>query len=198
MSNVLSDFDLVQGFVERGDENCFLELFHRHNNRVFRVAYRILNNEADAEEIVQEVYIKVLTKVSDFRFHCKFTSWIHRITANLALMRLRSMRRRPTTYIDEMSHAEVDSIVEHRTDTRDIEYMTCRHEIRNVLQSAVDNLPLSYREVYCLREIDGLSNKEACAVLQLHESLLKNRILRARHLVKSHVEEYLRNCDMAA
>ena len=193
-----SDFELVQGFVQHGDEKCFLELFNRHSTRVFRVAYRILKNEADAEDVVQDVFVKVITKVHEFRFQCKFTSWIHRISANLALMKIRSQKRRPSTYFEELAVSEVDSIIENRTDAKDVDYMTCRHELKAVLQNAVDTLPLMYREIYCLRDIDGLSSKQACDVLQLSESLLKNRILRARHLVKSKVEEYLKNCDLAA
>jgi RNA polymerase sigma-70 factor (ECF subfamily) len=193
-----SDFDLVQGFVKSGDESCFLEIFNRHHTRVFRVAYKILRNEADAEDVVQEVFIKVLTKVHEFQFHCKFTSWIHRISANLALMRIRSQKRRPTTHIEDLPISEVDAFVEHRTDAKDIDYMTCRHELKAVLQDAVDALPIMYREVYCLRDIDGLSNKQVGDALQLTESLIKNRVFRARFLVKRKVAEYFVSCEMAA
>lgn len=198
MAKGQSDFDLVEGLVHRGDEACFLELFNRHSPRVYRVAYRILNNQADAEEIVQEVFIKVFTKVGNFRFHCKFTSWIHRVAENVALMRLRSIKRRPTTFMDDLSGTDFNSLVQNRSDSTNIDYMTCRHEIRAILQDAVDALPVIDREVFCLRDIDGLSNKEASDILSLTESAVKNRILKARTIVKERVEQYLKDCELAA
>jgi RNA polymerase sigma-70 factor (ECF subfamily) len=198
MSKGQSDFDLVQGLVQRGDEACFLELFNRHSPRVYRVAYRILNNQADAEDIVQEVFIKVLTKVGEFKFQCKFTSWIHRVAANVALMRLRSVKRRPSTSMEDLSGTDFNSLVAHRSDSTNIDYMTCQHEIRAILQEAIDSLPIAYREIFCLRDIDGLSNKEASNLLHLTETSVKNRILRARYLVREKVEEYLKECELAA
>lgn len=198
MSKGHSDYDLVQGLVNNGDEACFQELFNRHSPRVYRVAYRIMNNQADAEEVVQEVFIKVLTKVNEFKFQCKFTSWIHRVAANIALMRLRSLKRKPVTHLNDLSSSDLNALVANRSDSTNIDYMTCQHEIRAILQNAVEALPLPYREIFFIRDIDGLSNKEASELLDLPETSVKNRILRARYLMKEKVQEYLNESDLAA
>lgn len=190
MSKHICDEELVKGFLA-GDNLCFERIFEKHYQRVYNIAFRIIRNPTDTEDLVQEIFIQVFKKLDSFKFQCQFSTWLYRVASNFSLMKIRSNKRRPMVYFEDLEPSSLESLVEDRSETNDVEYMTCGHEVRGVLTKAVLNLPENYRSLYVLRDIDDLPLKEICDVLNITESVFKNRLHKARMLMKKSVGEYV-------
>lgn len=191
-----ADHELVARFQKDQDGSLFEELVRRHRNRVYALALRMLKNEDEALEIVQETFLSAYRKLPEFRGDAQFTSWLHRIAANFALMRLRHKK-------------VVDAVVEpletedgkFRPDGRWEEYPTgmwgrraddvvLDGELRERLIAAVDKLPEIHRAVFMLRDIDGLSYQEIAESLETTVPAVKSRLHRARLALRDDLATY--------
>jgi RNA polymerase sigma-70 factor (ECF subfamily) len=190
MLHSASDEDLVRGFLA-GDEDCFTHIFERHHRNVYKLAAQILRNEADADDLVQDIFIQIFKKLYLFKFECRFPSWLYKVTWNHCLMKIRSQKRKPVVHLADLEPMSVENIVDDRPQTKDITYMTCGHELRHVLTDAVNSLPHNCRCIFVMRDVDGLSVKAISDHFAISESIFKNRLHRARTLMRKMVSTYL-------
>jgi len=170
-----------------GDVLALEALMSRYSSRVYRLAYGITRNTADAEEIVQDVFLQMIRKGADFEGRAAVASWIYRVTTNVALNKRRGKRREVETSLEECLPAyEADG---HRSGARaflvadwsarpDAELLS--GETRRVLEEAIDRLPEHYRAVLILKDVEELSNDEVAASVGDTVSAVKTRLHRAR------------------
>lgn len=193
MATQRTDVELVKGVLARQDD-CFEELIERYASKVLNLALRITRCQEDAEEILQEVFITVLTKVQSFEHKAQFSSWLYRVTMNASFMKIRSRNRRRSVSLEDVEPSIKQNWVGNRTELYDIDFMSSRHELRGAIQAAVDKLPEEYRAIFILRDIDGMSNEMVSRVLQLSVPAVKSRLHRSRLLMrqqlKAHYEGY--------
>ena len=170
--------------VERaraGDADAFSELVEHYDRRVFRMAKQITQNDDDAEDVLQETFLKAYTHLSDFQGNSKFYTWLVRIAVNEALMKLRKRRSDRTVPLDEpIDTGEDEMIREIAVWDENPEETHSRDELAQVLDQAVQSLKPAYRTVFILRDIEELSIEETAEALKLSISAVKSRLLRAR------------------
>lgn len=185
----LEDLD-EEVLVERArqrDGAAFRLIIQRHNQRLYRVARSVLGDDSEAEDAVQEAYIRAFAHLGEFRGEARLSTWLTRIVLNEALGRLR--QRRPTVdlkvidTINEQGEARVIVMPTARQET-DPEAAAARAEIRRLLERAVDQLPEPFRVVFVLREIEELSVEETAENLRLRPETVKTRLHRARRLLR--------------
>jgi RNA polymerase sigma-70 factor (ECF subfamily) len=193
MTTRKTDAELVKGVIQR-EESCFEELLERYGSKVLNLAMRITRNQEDAEEILQDVFITVFTKIGSFEHKAQFSSWLYRVTMNSSFMKIRARNRRRTVSMEDVEPNIRQNWVGNRTELFDIDSMSSRHELREAIQKAVELLPEDYRAIFVLRDIDGLSNEAVSQVLQLSVPAVKSRLHRSRLLMreqlKSHYAEF--------
>jgi RNA polymerase sigma-70 factor (ECF subfamily) len=186
-TSAASDGELV-ALAASGDGAAFSELVQRHQNKVYGLAAHILRDQAEAEEVVQETFLAALEKLTGFRGDAAFSTWLHRVAANAALMRLRRRRRSPEAPAegaveDLLPHFDaagrIDSTPQHDWSKRADEQLADR-EVRAAIEQAIQNLPEDYRIVFLLRDVEGLSSDEMSEVLGISVAALKSRLHRAR------------------
>jgi RNA polymerase sigma-70 factor (ECF subfamily) len=177
----VSEGELIRR-VCQGDKEAFYGLVRPYERAVYVAAVSILNNPADAEEVAQEAVLKAFTHLAEFRAEAKFSTWLIQITINEARSRLRKDRRHLYESIDEArTDEEGDYSPKDFADWREIPSEALkRDELRNALKRALATLPLKYREVFILRDIQNLSIEETAEVLEISEGNVKTRLLRAR------------------
>ena len=177
----VSEAELIRR-VCQGDQEAFYGLVRPYERAVYIAAVSILNNPADAEEVAQEAVLKAFTHLAEFRAEAKFSTWLIQITINEARSRLRKDRRHLYESIDEpRTDEEGDYSPKDFADWREIPSETLkRDELRNALKRALASLPLKYREVLILRDIQNLSIDETAEILGISEGNVKTRLLRAR------------------
>jgi RNA polymerase sigma-70 factor (ECF subfamily) len=169
-------------------------IMQRHNRRLYRVARSVLNDEAEAEDVVQETYVRAFTHLDSFRGEAQLSTWLTRIALNEALGRLR--RRRTTVgltdidVINDQGEARVIYLPSARQDS-DPEAAVARAQVRNLLERAVDELPASFRMVFVLRDIEEMSTEETASHLGLRPETVKTRLHRARRLLRQSLDRSL-------
>ena len=176
------NFALVQRVVA-GDHRCFELLVRRHERRVFRVVLAVLGNIEDAEDALQETFIKAFRHLDQFRGESLFTTWLTRIAVNEALQKRQA--RKDHVPLDE-SREVGENPLPRRFEpwTANPEQLYGQQELRRLVESAVQALPPIYREVLILRDIEGMSAEEAAEALDLKIPALKSRLLRARLMLR--------------
>ena len=191
-SESLSDQELVDLASQR-DEAAIRTITKRHNRRIYRVARAILRNDVEAEDVVQETYVRALTGLAGFRGEAALGTWLTRIAMNEALGRLR--RQRPTVDWDTVGEqpriqAEIIQFPASAM-TGDPERTMAQSEIRNVLEKAIDSLPDGFRMVFVTRIVEGMSVEETAEALGLRPETVKTRLHRARSLLRDTLEKEL-------
>jgi RNA polymerase sigma-70 factor (ECF subfamily) len=189
MTTRLTDAELVKG-VLRKEESCFEELLERYGSKVLNLAMRITRNQEDSEEILQDVFITVFTKIGSFEHKAQFSSWLYRVTMNSSFMKIRARNRRRTVSLEDVEPNVRQNWVGNRTEMFDIDSMSSRHELREAIQSAVAHLPEDYRAIFVLRDIDGLSNEAVSQVLKLSVPAVKSRLHRSRLLMREQLKSF--------
>jgi RNA polymerase sigma-70 factor (ECF subfamily) len=174
-----SDDDVVAQ-VLGGDTAMFELLMRRHNERIYRAARAITRDDREAEDVMQQAYVNAFSNLRQFQGRSQFATWLTRIAVNEALARVR--RRGRYEALDEES-PKVESMRGHITD--DPERQAFATELRDLLEGAIDDLPDGAREVFVLREVEGLSTAETAASLDVSEDVVKTRLSRARATLRS-------------
>ena len=198
MSQIALDDREIVGRILRDDHEAFEALMRRHNTRLFRVARSILKDDSEAEDVLQDSYLDAYRHMGEFRGDAQLGTWLVRIVANHALMRLRRQKRerivvsfeRGTGAVRGPRESEVpDSSAASPTD------ITLRAEVRRILERRIDQLPVAFRTVFVLREVEGLSVDETAACLGVPPPTVRSRLFRARALLR---EALARDIDIAA
>jgi RNA polymerase sigma-70 factor, ECF subfamily len=189
----LDDAALVR--LAQGRDGAAVRLImQRHNRRLYRVARSVLGDDSEAEDVVQEAYLRAFTHLDGFRGDAQLSTWLTRIALNEALGRLR--RRRPTVdlkHVDAISdqgEARVIYLPSAHQDS-DPEHAAARAEVRRLLEHAVDQLPEHFRVVFMLRDIEEMSIDDTAWHLGLRPETVKTRLHRARHLLRKSLRDTL-------
>lgn len=168
--------------VLAGDAQAFEDLVQRHKRRVYRVTIAITGNQEDAEEAMQDTFLKSYRHLGEFKRESKFSTWLTRIAINEALQTRR--RHRTTESLDEPVMTDEGVMPKQLEDWQDPERIYAKEEIRKIVEQAIQSLPATYREAFVLRDVEGLSTEEAAEALRLSIPALKSRILRARLMMR--------------
>ncbi len=187
----LNDEELV-GRVRTRDESAVRAITRRYNRRLFRIARSILRDDAEAEDVVQEAYVRAFTGLDQFRGDAAFGTWITRIAMNEALGRLR--RRRPTvdweSYGENRTTAQVVNFPVSAA-SNDPERTMAQSEIRDVLERAIDDLPDAFRAVFVARLVEDMTVEETADLFGLKPETVKTRLHRARSLLRDALDKQL-------
>jgi RNA polymerase sigma-70 factor (ECF subfamily) len=164
-----------------GDTRAFGELVRRYEGKIFRLANHITQNREDAEDVLQETFLKAYEHLDQFKGDSKFYTWIVRIAVNQALMKLRRRKTDRSVSLDEQIDTGEDTVVrEIAAWGEDPEERFSREELGQILDGAVQSLEPPYRSVFVLRDIEDLSTEETAEALGLSVPAVKSRLLRAR------------------
>lgn len=190
-----SEFDEA-GLVsqaQQGGVEAFTELVTRYEGNIYRLARHITQNPEDAEDVLQETFLKAYEHLRDFQGNSKFYTWLVRIAVNQSLMKLRKRKSDASVSLDDPYDTGEESL------TREIavwdpnpEQTYSREEIRAILEKAVEALPPTFRAVFALRDIEELSTEETAALLNLSIPAVKSRLLRARLRLREKLTRYFR------
>ena len=167
--------------AKQGDTAAFSVLLRRYEGKIFRLAMNITQNREDAEDVLQESFLKAYEHLDQFLGNSKFYTWIVRIAVNQALMKLRKRRSDRAVSLDEQIDTGEDTVVrEIAAWDPDPEERYSREELHEILNGVIDELAPIYRTVFTLRDVDGLSTEETAEALDLSVPAVKSRLLRAR------------------
>ncbi len=187
-SNLQSDSEAVLlERVRNGETEAFYELVRPHERGIYLAALSILNNDADAEEVVQEAILKAFKAIARFRQEAKFSTWIIQITINEARMKLRKDRRHMYDSLDEPRRGEDegDYVPRDFADWREIPSEALEMaRLRQALKRALESLAPKYRQVLVLRDVEHLNIAETAKLLGITEASVKTRLLRARLMMR--------------
>ena len=189
--------------AKEGDVAAFEELVRRHTGRVFRIALHITKCQEDAEEVVQDVFVKAFTRLHDFEERAMFSTWLTRIAINTALMKVRGRSRYRTVSLSQDEHSDADVGSEQIVDWRpDPEQLYTRSELKQILISVLDSLPDHYRIIFVLRDIEGFSIVETAELLDLSSTAVRARLHRARlqlrERLNAHFQRYAKHARASA
>jgi RNA polymerase sigma-70 factor, ECF subfamily len=186
----LDDTALVHA-CKQGDAVAFEELVRRYDRRLLSVAQHVTHNREDAEDAVQEAFVKVFRKLSQFQENSKFSTWLIRITINESLMKLRKQRSTREVSINEDSQSDQDMGPFELADwAPNPEELYRESELRNMLRNTLQELQPALRVVFVLRDIEGLSTQETAEVLELTPVAVKARLWRARLQLRERLSKY--------
>lgn len=173
-----------QALVDRarkGDAAAFTDLVERYERKIYRLAKHITQHDEDAEDVLQESFMKAYSNLDSFQGQSKFYTWLVRIAVNEALMKLRKRKSDRTVSMDEPHETEEDTVTrEIAVWEDDPEKKYSREELREILARAVDSLKPGFRTVFVLRDIEELSTEETAEALGISVPAVKSRLLRAR------------------
>jgi RNA polymerase sigma-70 factor (ECF subfamily) len=195
---VVQDADLAARIAGR-DQSAFETLMRRHNGKLFRVARAIVRDDAEAEDALQDAYLDAYKRIGEFRGDAQLSTWLTRIVINQSLMRLRRQKRERVVVPFRSGRERggergpleselPDATAESPTDA------TMRAEARRMLERKIDELPIAFRTVFVMREVEDLSVEETAACLSIPAATVRTRLFRARALLR---EALARDLDSA-
>jgi RNA polymerase sigma-70 factor, ECF subfamily len=176
------------------DAQAFAQIMRRYNQRLYRLAVGLMGDASEAEDVLQESYVRAFYRLSSFAGRASLGTWLARIVRNEAIDRLRARRARSGTFLFEAEFAHDDdlpSIVEAGEDGTaqfNPETSVARDDMRGILEQAIAALPEHFRSVFLLREVEGLSVKETSDYLEIPVATVKTRDHRARSLLRTSLE----------
>lgn len=191
---VWNDIELLSG-VRKNDPSAFEALVRQFGGRMLLVARRMLGNESDAHEAVQDAFASAFRSLDGFSGAAALGTWLHRITVNAALMKLRTRRRRPEasidallpTFMEDGHHAAPPSrwrsVVAGGAEAA---------ELRELVRRKIEELPAGYRDIIVLRDIEELDTSDAARLLDLSENAAKTRLHRARQALRTLLDPHFR------
>ena len=181
------DAELVRRALAR-DETAVRTILQANNRRLYRLARGILRNDAEAEDVVQEAYVRAFTHLESFRGDSSLSTWLSRIAMNEALGRLR--RQRPAVDLDALPPGKLEAeIIQFPfAASEDPEKSMAQREIQAIVEHAVDELPEAFRLVFVTRVIEGMNVEETAEILGLKPETVKSRLHRARTMLRDIVE----------
>jgi RNA polymerase sigma-70 factor (ECF subfamily) len=183
---------LVSG-AKAGNYAAFEELVNRYEKKIYRLGMNIIGNPEDAEDVLQDTFLKAFEHLPEFREDSRFYTWIVRIAVNEALMKLRKRRSSREVSFEETEDQDGDVVVRDYADWRpNPEQTLAREEMEQILRSAIQALPPGFRTVFYLRDVEGLDTDETAQLLNLSTGAVKARLFRARLRLREELSEVLR------
>ena len=179
----LSDEEIVARVID-GQTALYEVLMRRYNERIYRAARAIVKDEAEAEDVMQQAYVNAYFHLRQFDRRAKFSTWLTKIAIHEALARARKRGR-----YDAIDFTEEENHAVERQPSRNPEYHAFAGELRSLLESSIDELPDGLREVFMLREVDGLSTAETAECLGVSEDVVKTRLSRSRAALRNQLAD---------
>ena len=192
-SNVArEDEHLLVSAAKGGDVSAFEELVNRYERKIFRLTMNITRNREDAEDAMQDAFMKAYSHLDRFQEESRFYTWLVRIAANEALMRLR--KRRPNQVsLDEPIESEDNFIPQQIEDWGPSpEQRFAQTEMRDILRNVIEELTPDFRVVFVLRDVEGLSTEDTAEAVGISEAAVKSRLLRARLKLRQKLDRHFR------
>jgi len=175
------------------DVSAYDLLVRKYERQLFRIAQHITQNREDAEDVMQDAFLKAYEKLEQFQGNSKFYTWLVRIAVNESLMRLRKRRTGKMVSIDEDIETEEGSVPRDLADwAPDLEQNYNQAELAEILRKTIQGLPQGFRIVFVLRDVEGLSTEETAETLGLSIPAVKSRLLRARLQLRERLSRYFR------
>ena len=188
----VSDSEVITRVLQ-GEKDLFALLIRRYNQRLYRVAIAILQDEREAEDAMQVAYIKAYENLKSFESRSSFSTWLTRILVNESLLRIRKSKHSIFT----KDHAVItESNLDHPMETQTPVIKLLHSELKMKLEEAIQRLPEKYRTVFVLREMENLSVAETQECLALSEANVKTRLNRAKVLLRESLSSYYKNEDL--
>jgi RNA polymerase sigma-70 factor (ECF subfamily) len=190
------DAEVVRG-VARGEPAAFEALMRRHNGSLFRVARAILKDDAEAEDALQEAYLEAYRHIGEFRGDARLGTWLTRIAINQALMRLRAHKRDRVVVPLGAAHEAAGGAGPEDVAAPNAESpqgAVLRAEIRRIVEQKIDELPVAFRAVFVMREVEDMTVDETAECLSIPAATVRTRLFRARALLR---EALAREVDLA-
>jgi len=179
--------------ARNGDVHAFETLVRKYDRQIFRIAQHITQNREDAQDVVQDAFLKAYEKLDQFQGNSKFYTWLVRIAVNESLMRLRKRRTGKMVSIDEDVETEEGSVPRDLADwSPNPEQNYTQTELAEILRKTIQGLPLGFRVVFQLRDVEGMSTEETAETLGLSVPAVKSRLLRARLQLRERLSRYFR------
>ncbi|MFN3422227.1 MAG: RNA polymerase sigma factor [Armatimonadota bacterium] len=182
--------------AKQGDYNAFMQLIEPHEKRLYNLALKITGSREDAEDVLQDTLLSALEHLHDFRGDAAFGTWLYRIAMHNAFRILRKRRGSESVSLEELITEKVDEdedTIPHPefiAEWRDPAEVAEQNELKRILEEAIQQLPESYRAVFLLRDVEGLSTKEVADILGISEGNVKVRLLRARLKLREILSRY--------
>ena len=191
-SSAIADTELVAE-ARRGNERAFRTIMERNNQRLFRIARMVLKDDAEAEEVVQEAYLRAFSALATFRGEASLPTWLTRIALNEALARKRKERQTVDLTAVETLQEESAHVIwfPNMNLDADPERTTAQREIRNLLERALDGLSEPFRIVFVMRDVEEMSIEETAACLGIRSETVKTRLHRARRQLREALDQRL-------
>ncbi|MBI3179044.1 MAG: sigma-70 family RNA polymerase sigma factor [Deltaproteobacteria bacterium] len=188
-----SDHELASA-ARAGDYAAFEEIVRRYRDRVYRLAYGMTRNAHEAEEVLQDTFLNIFKNLEQFRGDSALSSWIYRVAANAALMRLRGQKRKPLLSLEEavpnFDTTVSESLLPAGEWARQADEKLLSKELATRIEDAISRLPEKYRLVLLLRDVEGLANDEVAQTLGITVPTVKSRLHRSRLYVRAELEHY--------
>jgi len=192
------DAELIAA-LKRGDEAAFERLVRGQTPTLLAVARRMLRNEDDAREAVQDAFLSAFKAIAGFSGDSKLSTWLHRITVNAALMKLRTRRRHPETSLETafdqlLPRFQMDGHAAESSEPWEepVNDLVARQETREIVRKLIDQMPETYRTVLLLRDIEELSTDETARLLEATPNAIKIRLHRARQALRAKLDQRFR------
>lgn len=188
--------NLVSSLKQRSPE-AFEELVQNYGRRLYFVSFRILRNAEDAEDTVQETFLKAFQNIDSFREESSLYSWLYRIVTNESLLKLRKKGPSQVVPIDPyLPHFEGAQHVAEIMDWTELpDFALHTQELGEFFERCITELPEEYRIAYLLKDVEKLSEDEVCNILGVSKATMKNRVHRARLVIRKRVENYFYKGD---
>jgi RNA polymerase sigma-70 factor (ECF subfamily) len=188
----VKDEKLVK-LAKKGDLDSFGKLVTRYQNKIYRLARRMTETDEDAEDVLQEAFVKAFKSLQGFKERSKFSTWLYRITVNLALMKLRQKKVNAVS-LDQPVEAGEGHIDRDIEDTSpDPLAVLLRKESQEILGGAINELPPGHRAVFVLRHVEGLSTEETARILKISVPAVKSRLHRTRIALREKLLSHIKN-----
>ena len=179
--------------AKAGSYEAFEKLMNRYEKKIYRLGLNITGSHEDAEDVLQETFLKAFEHLADFREDSRFYTWIFRIGLNIGLMRLRKRRSDKAVPLEGARSEQEEFIPREFTDWRpNPEQLLAESELQDILLKAVQSLPPSFRTVFLLRDVEGLSIEETARALHLAEGTVKAFLHRARLQLRERLSQNFR------
>jgi RNA polymerase sigma-70 factor (ECF subfamily) len=193
-TTAVPDEKLIELFTNENNGNAFEEIVNRYGNKVYGLAFRITRDHHGSEEVLQEVFLTLVKKIGTFRGESKFSSWLYRVTMNAIYMQLRSDKKHESDVSLEdyapYNEGGMLSGVKAKDWSNRPDTALFNKEAKENIEMAVNKLPESYRVVFHLRDVEGLSNEETAEALGLSVTAVKSRLHRARLFLRDRLSDY--------
>ncbi|HOS42642.1 MAG TPA: sigma-70 family RNA polymerase sigma factor [Armatimonadota bacterium] len=188
MAHSVQHEDALIRRAAQGDAAAFDCLVEQYTPRVYALAYRMVGNSEDAQDIAQEAFVRVYHALPRYKGEAAFSTWLYRIVTNVCYDDLKRRRRRPATFTD-LEHEEGDARAETLAGGESPEDAALRLERRRAVQAAITTLPEHFRAVLVLYDLQGFSYQEIADILKQRVGTVKSRLNRARNLLREKLED---------